>query len=157
MISKVDEDRLAFAKQEKSLRVLCDEMYVQKMEMNIHSLQMRSRKQKTKSEATTLILLNIRNYIAQVAFEEVIVFPNNKYRYDNRYQFSFNQTIDDRYYRNGSPHKIGLRILTAYRKEDPLALGMLSYTEKCVVIRMSDDYAYLSETEEMKKIGEFLK
>ena len=158
MISKVDEDRLVLAKQvEKSLRVLCDEMYVQKNGDEYTFLTNEEQEAENKIRSYNIDPTDTVNYIAQVAFEEVIVFPNNKYRYDNRYQFSFNQMIDDRYYRNNSSHKIGLRILTAYSgKEDPLALGMLSYTEKCVVIRMSDDYAYLSETEGMKKIESFL-
>ena len=41
-------------------------------------------------------------------------------------------------------------------KEDEVALGLLSYQEKCVVARMSDAYPYLSEIDGMKKIEAFL-
>ena len=158
MISRVDEDRLVLAKQvEKSLRVLCDEMYVQKNGDIYTFLTNEEQEAENKIRSIHIDATDIVNYVAQVAFEEVIVFPNNKYRYSPRYQFSFNQMIDDRYYRNNSSHKIGLRLLTAYSgKEDEMALGMLSYSEKCVIVRMSDDYAYLSETEGMKKIESFL-
>ena len=98
------------------------------------------------------------NYVAQVAFEEIIVMTNNKYRYNNRYQFSFNQKIDNRQYKSNQLSGITLHLLTAYSGEvDDLALSLKAATEKSVIVRLSDDYAYLSETEEMKKIESFLQ
>lgn len=158
MLSCVDEDRINFSKKvEKSLRVLCDEMYVQKNGDEYTFLTNEEQEAENKIRSIHIDPTDTVNYIAQVAFEEVIVFPNNKYRYSNRYQFPFNQKIDDRFYRNNQSHEIGLHLLTAYSgQEDELALGMLSMTEKSVVVRMSDNYSYLSETEEMKKIEAFL-
>ena len=158
MLSSVDEDRIDLGKKvEKSLRVLCDEMYVQKNGDEYTFLTNEEQEAENKIRSINIDPTDTVNYIAQVAFEEVIAFPNNKYRYNNRYQFSFNQKIDDRFYRNNQSHEIGLILLTAYSgKEDELSLGMLSTTEKSVVVRMSDDFPYLSETEEMKKIEAFL-
>lgn len=159
MISKVDQDRLELSKAvEKSLRALCDEALVQKNGDEYTFLTNEEQEAEIRIQHYNIEPKDVVDYVAQVAFEEVIVFPNNKYRYNPRYQFSFNQLIDDRAYRNNVSHKIGLKLLTAYSgKEDEVALGLLSYQEKCVVVRMSDDYAYLAEIDGMKKIEAFLK
>ena len=158
MISKVTEDRLELRKQvEKSLRVLCDEYLVQKNGDEYTFLTNEEQEAENAIRNIYVDPTDIVNYVAQVAFEEVIVLTNNKYKFNNRYQFSFNQKIDDRFYRNNQSNNIGLHLMTAYSgAEDEIALGMLSATEKCVVVRMSDDYAYLTETESMKKIENFL-
>ena len=158
MISKVDQDRLELSKAvEKSLRSLCDEALVQKNGDEYTFLTNEEQEAELRIQHYNIDPKDVVDYVAQVAFEEVIVFPNNKYRFNSRYQFSFNQLIDDKAYRNNVSHKIGLKLLTAYSgKEDEVALGLLSYQEKCVVVRMSDDFAYLSETEGMKKIEMFL-
>ena len=158
MITKVDQDRLELSKTvEKSLRALCDEALVQKNGDEYTFLTNEEQEAEIRIKHYNIDPKEIVDYVAQVAFEGVIVFPNNKYRYNSRYQFSFNQLIDDKAYRNNVSHKIGLKILTAYSgKEDEIALGLLSYQEKNVVVRMSDEYAYLSEIDGMKKIECFL-
>lgn len=158
MISRVDEDRLELAKKvEKSLRALCDEALVQKNGDEYTFLTNEEQEAELRIQHYHIDPRDVVDYVAQVAFEEVILFPNNKYRYSARYQFPFNQFIDDRAYRNNNSRKIGLKILTAYSgKEDEVALGLLSYQEKCVVVRMSDAFPYLSETDGMKKIEAFL-
>lgn len=158
MISRLDQDRLELSKTvEKSLRALCDEALVQKNGDEYTFLTNEEQEAELRIQKYNIDPKDIVDYVAQVAFEEVIVFPNNKYRYNARYQFSFNQLIDDRAYRNNVSHRIGLKLLTAYSgKEDEVALSLLSYQEKCVVVRMSDEYAYLSEIDGMKKIESFL-
>lgn len=158
MISKVDEDKLELTKKvEKSLRTLCDEALIQRNGDGYTFLTNEEREAELRIQHYNIDPKDVVDYVAQVAFEEVIAFPNNKYRYSARYQFPFNQFIDDRAYRNTISHKIGLKLLTAYSgKEDEVALGLLSYQEKCVVVRMSDTYAYLSEIDGMKKIEAFL-
>ena len=59
---------------------------------------------------------DIVDYVAEIAFEEVIGFPNNKYRYSPRYQFGFNQLIDDKVYRSNAANRVGLRLFTAYSR-----------------------------------------
>ena len=131
MISKVDQDRLELSKAvEKSLRALCDEALVQKNGDEYTFLTNEEQEAELRIQHYNIDPKDVVDYVAQVAFEEVIVFPNNKYRYNPRYQFSFNQLIDDKAYRNNVSHKIGLKLLTAYRgKEDEVALGLLSYQE----------------------------
>ena len=158
MISRITEDTLELSKKiEKSLRKLCDEMLVQRNGKNYVFLTNEEQEAENAIRAIHVDPTEIQNYVAQVAFEEILVFPNNKYRYNVRHQFSFNQQIDDRYYRGNQSSNIGLHLLTAYSgQEDEMALSMLSMTEKNVVVRMSDSYSYLAEAEEMKKIEAFL-
>ncbi len=158
MIGKVTEDTLELSKKvEKSLRKLCDEMLVQRNGKNYVFLTNEEQEAENAIRAIHVDPTEIQNYVAQIAFEEILAFPNNKYKHSIRHQFSFNQQIDDRYYRNNQGSTIGLHLLTAYSgQEDDLALSMLSMQEKNVIVRLSDSYSYLSETEEMKKIEAFL-
>ena len=158
MISSIYEDTLDLKKKvEVSLRKLCDEMLVQKNGDRYVFLTNEEQEAENAIRNIYIDPTETVNHVAQVAFEEVIVMPNNKYRYSNRYQFSFNTKIDDRFYKNNSANGITLHLLTAYSgEEDDIALGMMSAQEKSVVVRMSDSYPYLTETESMKKIEAFL-
>ena len=158
MISSIHEDTLDLKKKvEVSLRKLCDEMLVQKNGDRYVFLTNEEQEAENAIRSIYIDPTDTVNHVAQVAFEEVIVMPNNKYRYSNRYQFSFNTKIDDRFYKNNNANGITLHLLTAYSgEEDDLALGMLSAQERSVVVRMSDSYPYLTETESMKKIEAFL-
>ena len=158
LISSIYEDTLELKKKvEVSLRKLCDEMLVQKNGDRYVFLTNEEQEAENAIRNIYIDPTDTVNYVAQVAFEEVIVMPNNKYRYSNRYQFPFNTKIDDRFYKNNSANGITLHLLTAYSgEEDDIALGMLSAQEKSVVVRMSDNYPYLTETEGMKKIEAFL-
>ncbi len=158
LISSISEDTLELKKKvEVSLRKLCDEMLVQKNGDRYVFLTNEEQEAENAIRSIYIDPTDTVNHVAQVAFEEVIVMPNNKYRYSNRYQFSFNTKIDDRFYKNNSANGITLHLLTAYSgEENDLALGMLSAQEKSVVVRMSDNYPYLTETESMKKIEAFL-
>ena len=159
MLSNINEDRLALAKKvEASLRALCDETLVQK---NGNEYIFLTNEEQAAEDAIRKMHVDptdIVNYIAQVAFEEIVVLPNNKYRYNHRYQFSFNQKIDNRAYKSNQASNISLHLLTAYSGEiDEIALSLKATTEKSVIVRLSDDYAYISETEDMKKIESFLQ
>ena len=158
MISRVTEDTLELSKKvEKSLRKLCDEMLVQRNGKNYVFLTNEEQEAENAIRAIHVDPTEIQHYVAQIAFEEILAFTNNKYKHSIRHQFSFNQQIDDRFYRNNQGSTIGLHLLTAYSgQEDELALSMLSMQEKNVIVRLSDSYSYLSETEEMKKIEAFL-
>lgn len=158
MIGKVTEDTLELSKKvEKSLRKLVDEMLVQRNGKNYVFLTNEEQEAENAIRIIHVDPTEIQNYVAQISFEEILAFPNNKYRHSVRHQFSFNQQIDDRFYRNNQGSAIGLHLLTAYSgQEDELALSMLSMQEKNVIVRLSDSYSYLSETEEMKRIEAFL-
>lgn len=158
MIADINEDRLELKnKVEKSLRLLCDEGLVQKEGDEYKFLTNEEQEAENAIRSIDIDPTIVVNYVGQVAFDEVIALPNNKYKYSNRYQFSFNQKIDDKFHRNNQANGIGLHLLTVYSgQEDATALGLLAAQEKSVVVRLSDDFAYLTETEEMKRIDTFL-
>ena len=91
MISSIYEDTLDLKKKvEVSLRKLCDEMLVQKNGDRYVFLTNEEQEAEIAIRHIYVDPTDTVNHVAQVAFEEVIVMPNNKYRYSNRYQFSFN-------------------------------------------------------------------
>lgn len=158
MISSIYEDTLELKKKvEVSLRKLCDEMLVQKNGDRYIFLTYEEQEAENFIRSIYIDPTETVNHVAQVAFEEVIALTNSKYAYSPRYQFSFNSKIDDRFYKSNNASQITLHLLTAYSgEENDIALGMLSTEEKSVVVRMSDNYPYLPETENMKKIETFL-
>gem|GEM_PF-5505077 len=54
------------------------------------------------------------NEASNVIFEDI--FPDKKYRFSNRYNFPFNQVIDDQYRGNRQSADIGVRIITSYHE-----------------------------------------
>lgn len=158
MVSNISDDRIELRKKvEVSLRLLCNEMLVQKNGTLYAFLTNEEQEAENAIRNINIDSTDIVNYIAQVAFDEIIVFPNTKFKYNNRYQFSFNQMIDDRFYKKNQAQSISLHLLTAYSGEQSdIAMALLTVSEKSVVVHLSDDYAYLSETEEMLKITKFL-
>ena len=158
MISSMTEDILELRKKvDASFRVLANEGVVQKNGDEYTFLTNEEQDAENVIRTINIDPKDTVNYVASVAFEEAIALTNNKYKYNNRYQFGFNQQIDDRVIRSNPANHLTLHLLTAYcGKDDDLSLGLLSADEKSVVVRMSDDYAYLTETESMKKVEAFL-
>ncbi len=158
VLTSVTEDRIELGKKvAKSLRVLCDEGLVQKNGDDYVFLTNEEQEAENKIRSIHIDPKDVVTYVAQVVFDEIAVFPNSKYKYNNRYMFGFNQSIDDRTYKSNPGNNIGLHVLTAYSgQKDDTTLGLLALNEKSVVVRLSDDYPYLSETAEMKKIEAFL-
>ena len=158
MISSMTEDILELRKKvDASFRILANEGVIQKNGDEYTFLTNEEQDAENVIRTINIDPKDTVNYVASVAFEEAIALTNNKYKYNNRYQFGFNQQIDDRVIRSNPANHLTLHLLTAYcGKDDDLSLGLLSADEKSVVVRMSDDYAYLTETESMKKVEAFL-
>lgn len=159
MISSIFEDTLELKKKiEKSLHKLCDEMLVQEDGGKYIFLTNEEQEAENAIRSIHVESSEVVNYVANIVFDEILSFTNSKFKYDNRHMFLFNQQIDDRMYHNVNINdSIGLHILTAYSgKEDEYTLGTMSMTEKSIIVRLSDNYPYLSEIEEMMKIEAFL-
>lgn len=158
MISDVNEERKSLQdKVEEGLRNLCNEQLVQK-NGNIYTFLTNEEQEVNYAiSKETVEDSQIISQVAQLAFDEIIAIPNNKYSYSKRYQFPFNQKIDDRFHRGNQNHDITLHLMTAYSGEQgEVALQMLSAQEKSVIVHLSDEYGYLQEIEEMLKITQFL-
>lgn len=160
MITSISEDTLELKKKiEGSLCKLCDEMLVQEDGGKYIFLTNEEQEAENAIRSIHVEGSEVVNYVAKMIFDDdLLPFTNSKFKYNNRYMFLFNQQIDDRMYHNVNQNDpIGLHILTAYSgKEDEYTLGTMSMTEKNVIVRLSDNYPYLSEIEEMMKIEAFL-
>lgn len=158
MVSSVSEDTLELRKKvEASFRLLANEGVVQKNGDEYVFLTHEEQEAENRIRDINIDTKEVVNYVAQIAFEEAIALPNSKYKHNARYQFGFNQQIDDRFIRSNPANHITLHLLTAYcGTDDEHSLSLLSASEKSVVVRMSDDFPYLAETTDMKKIEAFL-
>ncbi len=174
MVSDIDEDRVVLREKiEKSLKRLVGQTLVQK-NGDIYSFL-------TNEEQEITIAIKHEhvdtgetlNEASNVIFEDI--FPDKKYRFSNRYNFPFNQVIDDQYRGNRQSADIGVRIITSYHelKESiegsQTVLSEQSQSEKTstilrglsdnnneVIIHLTDDMTVLDEIEELLQINKYL-
>ncbi len=174
MVSDIDEDRVVLREKiEKSLKRLVGQTLVQK-NGDIYSFL-------TNEEQEITIAIKhehvdsgeILNEASNVIFEDI--FPDKKYRFSNRYNFPFNQVIDDQYRGNRQSADIGVRIITSYhelkdsmegsqtvlteqsqREKTSNILRGLSDKNNEVIIHLTDDMTILDEIEELLQINKYL-
>lgn len=174
MVSDIDEDRVVLREKiEKSLKRLVGQTLVQK-NGDIYSFL-------TNEEQEITIAIKHEhvdtgetlNEASNVIFEDI--FPDKKYRFSNRYNFPFNQVIDDQYRGNRQSADIGVRIITSYhelkdsiegsqtllseqsqREKTSTILRGLSDNNNEVIIHLTDDMTVLDEIEELLQINKYL-
>jgi len=157
MVSKIDEDRIALRKQvEDSLNRLFKQTLVQK-NGDIYMFLTNEEQDINKAiQNETVELGEIINEVSSIVFQELI--KEQKYRYNARYNFPYNQIVDDRYFKNNQSADIGVRIITPYSDADYKTemLRMLSAQENNVLVHLPNDATFLDEITEMLKIGKFI-
>lgn len=174
MVSDIDEDRVVLREKiEKSLKRLVGQTLVQK-NGDIYSFL-------TNEEQEITIAIKHEhvdtgetlNEASNVIFEDI--FPYKKYGYSNRYNFPFNQVIDDQYRGNRQSADIGVRIITSYhelkdsiegsqtvlseqsqREKTSTILRGLSDNNNEVIIHLTDDMTVLEEIVELLQINKYL-
>lgn len=94
--------------------------------------------------------------ISTIIFGDLV--RESKYRYSARYNFPYNQMVDDRFYKSNQSADIGVRILTPYTEFDvkPETLRMLSLQENNVIVRLPDDTTFWDETRLMLQISMYI-
>jgi len=157
MVDHIDTDRIELKKRvEDSLRRLISQTLVQKNgeiylfltneEQDINRLISQENVEMGEiiSEASTVI------------FEEI--FQDKKYRYSARYNFAFNQVVDDRYFKNNQSNDIGIKIITPYNEQEYVdsMLRMVSMQENNIIILLPPDTTFLDEITESLKINKFI-
>ena len=174
MISEIDQDRVVLKEKiKKSLQRLKGQFLIQK-NGDIYSF-LTNEEQDINREIShqNVELGEILNEASNVIFEDI--FPDKKYNYTNRYNFPFNQIIDEIYRGNRQSSDIGVRIITPYYdfKEDKNSsqsqlseqsksqrisniLRGLSDSNNEVIIHLNDDLTFLEEIEEYLKINKYL-
>lgn len=157
MVSQIDEDRIALRKQvEEALTRLIKQTLVQKNGDSYMFLTNEEQDINKAIQNETVEMGEIITEASGIIFQELI--KEQKYRYNARYNFAFNQIVDDRYFKNNQTADIGVRIITPYsdREYRPDMLRMLSLQENNVVVHLSNDATFLEEITEALKIGKFI-
>lgn len=157
MVSAIDEDRIALRKQvEESLARLIRQTLVQKNGDEYMFLTNEEQDINKAIQNESVEMGEIISEVSAVIFGELIRDP--KYRYSARYNFAYNQMVDDRFYKSNQSADIGVRILTPYSDLDgkPETLRMLSLQEDNVLVQLPNDTTFLDEISECLKISKFI-
>ncbi|WP_061215054.1 BREX system P-loop protein BrxC [Syntrophomonas wolfei] len=158
MVSSIDEDKLSLKSViQKSLTRLIAQNYVQKNADEYRFLtddeQDINREIRNTFVDSTLVVSEIGRYIFNDIYED------QKYKYSQRYPFSFNSKIDESTIGHQSA-RIGLRVLTSESDvfdADDAALKMASAAANDLIIRLNDNSDYFDEMHQALKIERFDK
>ena len=168
MISNINEDRLELNnKVDKSLKRLLEQILIQK-NGDVYSF-LTNEEQDVNREIKNQIVDpgEILDNAANRIFAEI--YPKKKYKFSNRYNFSFNQAIDDKKI-NNKEFDIGMRIITPYYESNlndasqssfegsniHNILKGLSESNNEVVVHLLNDLTVFDEIRECLQIQKFL-
>lgn len=161
MISDIDTDRIALkARVEEALGILVRQMLVHKHGDNYIFLTNEEQEINREIENQAVEMADVISKVSEIIFEDI--FSVKKYRYlehNGRYNFSFNQKVDDRPYKANQNHAIGVHILTPNSEyvDDEITLRMISDQKKEVLVVLKDDFAFLDELRSALKIENYLR
>lgn len=161
MISHVDEDRAALSERvDDALCVLIRETLVQK-HSNIYVFLTEEEQEIGRDiDRENVEMSEIIGKLSETIFDEIFTDKKYKYpRFNGRYTFSFNQTVDDRPYKANQTYDIGVHILTPYADTamDETTLRMISGQGKEVLVVLPGDKSYIDETRQALKIEKYLR
>lgn len=157
LIGNIDEDRIALKKQvEDSLKRLIRQTLVQKNGEIYIFLTNEEQDINKAIQNENVEMGEIITNASAVMFEDVL--KNKKYSYNTRYNFAFNQIMDDRYYKNIQSNDIGLKVITPYNEQEysDATLRMLASQENNVIVKLPSDTTFMDEITESIKINKFL-
>ena len=158
MVSHIDEDIIERKKLiENSLEKLLKETLVQK---NGNEYLFLTHEEQDVNREIKNIPVDLGEIVKNIG-EEIFsgIYNEKKYRYNARYHFDFNKTIDDR---NLALHKneIGVKIITPYfdigKEFTDADLKMMSNRENNLIIKLPPDTTALEEMEDIYKIQTYL-
>jgi len=161
MISDIDTDRIALKKRvEEAMKILVRQMLVQKNGDNYVFLTDEEQEINREIENQNVEMAEVISKASEIIFEDI--FSDKKYRYpehNGRYNFAFNQIVDDRPYKSNQNNDIGVRILTPSSEyaDDDVTLRMMSGQGKEVLVVLPNDSAFLNELRSALKIEKYLR
>ena len=161
MADNIDADRIELKKQvEEALKVLVRQTLVQKNGDVYVFLTDEEQEINREIEGQTVEMAEVINKVSELVFEDI--FGDKKYRYaafNGRYNFSFNQVIDDRPYKSNQGYDIGVRILTPNSEcsGDETTLRIMSGQGHDVLVVLPNDSAFLEEIRSALKIEKYLR
>lgn len=157
MVSSVDDDRINLRKKvEASLSRLIAQTLVQKNGDVYMFLTNEEQDINRAIQNEAVEMGEIINEAAAIIFQEII--KENKYRYNNRYHFTYNQIVDGRYFKNNQSEEMAVHIITPYHDHDykTETLRMLSAQKPQVLVHLPGDATFLDEIIEQLKISKYL-
>lgn len=161
MIDNIDIDRINLKKKvEEALKVLVRQMLIQKNGDIYVFLTDEEQEINREIEGQNVEMAEVLSKVSELIFEDL--FSDKKYRYpafSGRYNFAFNQVVDDRPYKTNQNHDIGVHILTPkseYGGEET-TLRMLSGQGKEVLVVLPNDSVFLDELRSALKIEKYLR
>jgi hypothetical protein len=157
MVSNIDDDRINLRKKvEASLSRLIAQTLVQKNGEVYLFLTNEEQDINRAIQNETVEMGEIINEAATIIFQEII--KENKFRYNNRYHFAYNQIVDGRFFKNSQSADMGVHIITPYNDQDypTESLRMLSAQNPEVLVHLPSDATFLDEIMESLKISKFM-
>ena len=168
LISNINQDRLDLQERvEKSLSRLLEQTLIQK-NGEVYSF-LTNEEQDINREIKNQIIDpgEVLDNAANRIFQEI--YPKNKYRFSNRYNFQFNQSIDNKKI-NNREFDIGMRIITPYYESELIdssqstfeggnmhnILKGLSESNNEVVVHLLNDLTVFDEIKEALQIQKYL-
>ena len=160
MMTDIDEDRITLkGKVEDALKVLMRQMLVQKNGDSYVFLTDEEQEVNLWIEREDVDNADVINKVSELIFEDI--YTEKKYRYpkfNGRYTFSFNQSVDDRPYKSSQANDIGVHILTpASEITDELTKRMMSGQGHEVLVVLPNDRSFMDEVQTYLKIEKFLR
>ena len=163
MVSHVDDDRLALREHvEEALKRLIRQTLVQK-NGDIYVFltdEEQEVNREIERQGQSIEQSEIIAKVSELIFADL--YGENKYRYpafNGRYQFAFNQVVDNRPYKANQNYDLTLKILTPYSDEmaSEETLRHISGQSRCVLVTLPDDRAFLEEIRMALSIEKFLR
>lgn len=161
MADSIDADRIELKKRtEEALKVLVRQTLVQKNGDVYVFLTDEEQEINREIEGQAVEMAEVINKVSELIFEDI--FGDKKYRYpafNGRYNFSFNQVVDDRPYKANQGYDIGVRVLTPNSEYsgDETTLRMMSGQGKDVLVVLPNDSSFLEEIRGALKIEKYLR
>jgi len=161
MADSIDTDRIELKNRtEEALKVLVRQTLVQKNGEIYVFLTDEEQEINREIEGQTVEMAEVLNKVSELIFEDI--YGDKKYRYpahNGRYNFAFNQVVDDRPYKANQNYDIGVRVLTPnseYGGEES-TFRQLSAQGKEVLVVLPNDSTFLEELRGSLKIEKYLR
>lgn len=159
MASHINDDRIALTgRVREALERLCAQMLVQKNAGLYIFLTDEEQEINREINNQDVQMPEILSQVSAMIFDDI--YSEKRYkipRMNNRYSFTFNQSVDDRPHRGNQNNDIGVNILTPYwdgsRDRQVLALS----SSRSVVLLLPNDDAFLEEIQAALKIEKYLR
>ena len=161
MVSDINEDRIKLKDRvEKSLKCLEQQALIQKTGSVYTFLTDEEQEINREIENQNVGTAEIAGRISEMIFDGA--YSEKKYRYpvfNGRYNFGFNQILDDRPYRGNQNYDISLKIITPNHdsSSDEIIFRMMSGQTKSVIVVLPEDKVFVDEIRSCLKIEKYLK